>query len=126
MSFLSKKWYRRAGRVLKDPQNLHKLVETAGKKAQDQGKKASSAWADLKALIQMVRAYGRGEYRALPAKSLFSAVLALVYFVNPFDLLPDVLLFGFVDDFMVLGYVMASIKADLENFKLHSRAGGSE
>jgi len=121
MTFLSKKWQRRAGRVLKNPVQLQKLLESAGKKAQDQGKKASSAWDDLKAMIQMMKAYVRGEYREIPGKSIFSAVLALVYFVNPFDLLPDVLVFGFVDDFMVIAYVLASLRADLENYMAWSK-----
>ena len=64
----------------------------------------------------MVQAWFKGDYRAVPWKSLTGAIAALLYFVNPLDLLPDVILFGLVDDALVVGFVLSSCKSDIDAF----------
>lgn len=57
-------------------------------------------------LGRMVTAYARGHYRAIPVKTLLSLIAALIYFLNPVDLIPDALPgLGFTDDFAVLSWV---------------------
>lgn len=73
---------------------------------------------DLRTLTRYARAWAKREYRAMPWKSLLYAVAALVYFVNPIDLVPDALAgLGFVDDVAVIGFVANAIRKDLENFR---------
>jgi uncharacterized membrane protein YkvA (DUF1232 family) len=74
---------------------------------------------DLVTLIALVKAWVTGRYREVPWQTLVLAVAALLYFVNPFDVVPDLLPFvGFLDDATVLGFVIASIRKDLEAFRL--------
>jgi len=48
---------------------------------------------------------------------LLYALAGVVYFVNPFDILPDFLLgLGFLDDASVIAFVMKSIKSELDRF----------
>jgi uncharacterized membrane protein YkvA (DUF1232 family) len=73
---------------------------------------------DLSLLIRMARSWARREYRTLPWKSLLYAVAAIVYFVNPVDLIPDALAgLGFLDDVAVITAVVASIRNDLDAFR---------
>ncbi len=46
---------------------------------------------------------------------------ALVYLVNPLDAVPDIVpAVGLLDDATVIGFVLASIKQDIQNFKLRN------
>jgi uncharacterized membrane protein YkvA (DUF1232 family) len=69
-------------------------------------------------LGRLVSAYARGQYRAIPLKPFLSVVAALLYFINPFDLVPDALIgIGLADDLAVLTWVYKNLKAELDNFK---------
>ena len=64
-----------------------------------------------------MRAYAQGEYREIPWKSLLMIVAAILYFINPIDVIPDLLpLVGLTDDFAVLFLVYKSIGADIDKF----------
>jgi len=52
----------------------------------------------------------------VPWKTLVAAVTALVYFISPLDFIPDFLAAGFLDDALVVGWVLSSIKNDLDVF----------
>jgi uncharacterized membrane protein YkvA (DUF1232 family) len=73
---------------------------------------------DLPVLIRLAKAYGRGDYRRVPVKSLVLATAALLYFVTPFDLFPDFIVgTGFLDDAVVVAYVLKAIRDDLARFE---------
>ena len=73
---------------------------------------------DLRTLVRYAKAWATREYRAVPWKSLLYAVAALIYFVNPIDLVPDFVLgLGFVDDVAVIGFVANALRQDLGAFK---------
>jgi uncharacterized membrane protein YkvA (DUF1232 family) len=47
-----------------------------------------------------------------------AVIFALLYFINPADLIPDVIpIAGYVDDATVVGIVIASIRSHLDNYK---------
>lgn len=73
---------------------------------------------------RMVAAYGRGHYRNLPLKALLSLAAALIYFVNPFDLVPDTLLgIGLTDDFAVITWVYNTFAKELKAFQEWENSG---
>jgi uncharacterized membrane protein YkvA (DUF1232 family) len=73
---------------------------------------------DVMLLLNLVKAYARGEYKQLPRYSVFAATFALLYLLNPFDLIPDFIPgVGYVDDAAVLMIVVKSIRADLEGYR---------
>lgn len=72
----------------------------------------------ISVMARMVSAYGRGHYRNLPIKSFLSLAAALIYFVNPFDLVPDTLLgIGLTDDFAVITWVYNAFSDELKAFQ---------
>lgn len=65
-------------------------------------------------LFSMVRDYRNGAYRDLPRSTVFASTFALLYLLNPFDLMPDFLPgIGFIDDMSMLALVMGSIRRDV-------------
>ena len=68
---------------------------------------------DLGALLRLLRAWVKGQYRVVPWKTIILALVAVIYFVDPFDLVPDfVPLVGYVDDKNAL-VAMAIVVSDL-------------
>jgi uncharacterized membrane protein YkvA (DUF1232 family) len=69
---------------------------------------------------ELIKAYVAGTYKKLPAITLVKIVAVLIYFISPFDFIPDVLPFvGFTDDLAVVLWVGKSIKNELDEFEKH-------
>lgn len=71
---------------------------------------------DILLLKDMLKAQYNGSFK-FKKKTISLIVFALLYLVNPFDLIPDFLITGFLDDFTVIGYVVKEIKEDIERYK---------
>lgn len=80
---------------------------------------------DAAALLRLAREALAGHYRKLPKRSLVAAVAALLYLVDPLDLIPDVLpAVGLLDDAMVFAWVVRQIRRDLDAFVAWEREWG--
>ena len=103
---------------LRDPVRLRKLVQDAvGKVNVIPRGPFGEAWPYLLAMIRVVRDYQRAEYRDMAAPKLLNIVATLIYFVSPFDVIPDWLpVLGHIDDSFVVTLALKSIRADLDAF----------
>jgi uncharacterized membrane protein YkvA (DUF1232 family) len=73
---------------------------------------------DGQLLVAVVKDYWSGAYRQIPYGSIASIVFTLVYILNPFDLMPDMLpLIGQIDDAAVLGACLILVEQDLHKYK---------
>jgi uncharacterized membrane protein YkvA (DUF1232 family) len=71
----------------------------------------------VKLLFEMIKDYRNGLYKEIPWYSLAMAVAAILYFINPIDIIPDfILVVGLVDDALVVGFVMKAIQEDLKKY----------
>jgi len=78
---------------------------------------ASAAKERFFVLGRLVKAYALGQYRAVPWKTILLIVAAIIYFVNPLDMVPDIIpLTGLTDDFAVLLWVYNSVSNEIEKF----------
>jgi uncharacterized membrane protein YkvA (DUF1232 family) len=69
---------------------------------------------------ELIKAYVQGSYTKLPLVTLVKITAALLYFVMPFDFIPDFLPFvGFADDLAVVVWVGKAIKEELDEFEKH-------
>lgn len=73
---------------------------------------------DIPLIVELVRAYIKKEYKEIPIGSIIGLVSALIYFLSPVDLIPDVLpVIGYVDDAVVIALAIKFAYTDLEDFK---------
>jgi uncharacterized membrane protein YkvA (DUF1232 family) len=94
-----------------------RLAARAVLKARAHRGELRAVWDDLRALVRLVRAWARGRYRRVPWRAIAVASGALLYFVNPFDAVPDfVPALGLVDDASVVALVVASLRGELRRF----------
>lgn len=107
----------KAAELAKDSAAANRLLDDAFKKAGQQGNKLHQIKSDFTALLSMLKAYFSGDYKKIPWKSLVTALGAVIYFVNPMDLIPDFLLgVGFLDDAAVIAFCIKSIRGDIDDF----------
>ncbi len=119
---------RRAEDIARDPERAADLVGRAEKKAERvaAARRSTGYLGDLRALARLVSAWLGGRYRRVPWRTIVSAVAALLYFVNPCDVVPDVLpIIGFLDDAAVVAFVVRAARGDIDAFRLWEDEDGA-
>ena len=107
-----------AGAIGGDPDRLRALFEEAAQKVASIPKEPfKDSWPYLQAMLRLIRAYFRGEYRNVSQDALVFIVAAVSYLVDPFDLIPDEVPFlGFLDDATVVAFAVARTRESLDDF----------
>ncbi len=73
---------------------------------------------DSKLLLAMIKDYWNKRYRQVPFGTIGAIAFTLIYVLNPFDLVPDVLpIIGEVDDAAVFTACLMLIETDLRKYK---------
>ncbi len=68
---------------------------------------------------RLIKAYALGHYRQIPWKTIVLIIAAVIYFVNPLDLIPDLVpVAGLSDDFAVLIWVYNSVSNEIDKFTM--------
>lgn len=114
----------KAEEYLNDPNKLRVLARKASATAAALGEDGplTKIWEELTVLFRLLRHVYSGSYTHFPTRSLLLVVAGLLYFVWPIDLVPDaILVFGWLDDVALLGFVLRSIKLDLDAFRQWER-----
>lgn len=110
----------KAGTLLNDRRALIGLIGSASAKIESGGGRIASIKNDAATLVEILKAWISGEYREVPWSTLLLGTGAVIYFVNPFDAIPDILpAAGLLDDASVIGFVLASAKNDIAKFRNH-------
>lgn len=116
----------RAREVVKDNERIRSVLIKAGEKLSkvgDGSEESIGFMAQLKLLIRMVRAHISGAYRAFAPMTLLMFVFAILYFITPLDLVPDIVpALGFTDDITVALLIMKRFSADIEKYREWERA----
>ena len=106
-----------ARKYAQDKKRSSELLGNVLQKAVKHQVQLKSIFQDLMALYRMLKAWTKGDYTKIPWKSIVLALTALIYFLNPFDIVPDFLPgIGYLDDAVVLGFVMNSIRKDVSKY----------
>lgn len=105
-----------ANRLYKDNTRLRELLVTAKRKAEG-NKHLMDIWSDLKLFIELMKDWMKGDYVDLPKETVIMIIVSLIYLVSPIDLIPDFLIGGFIDDALVIGYVVKKTSEELQAYK---------
>lgn len=109
---------QKAERLTRNPKRVRKVVRDAYDKIAEHSDEIGQIRTDLPVLLRLVRAWVGGEYRRIPLKAIVLIVGAVLYFLNPLDLIPDFLpIIGYLDDAAVLGYVLRTLHGEVEHYR---------
>lgn len=122
--------YQEAVRIAADyvqnPEKLKTLLSKAEAKAGKRNGALNDAWQQLQTLNRMLRSYYSGEYTQISNKTLVLMVAAVLYFLMPADLIPDILLgLGYLDDAAIIAWTMGTISEELERYQQWHRIENS-
>lgn len=71
----------------------------------------------IRLAISLIKDFRNKSYTEVPWRTIAMISAAILYFINPFDMVPDVLpLFGITDDAILFATVFKSIQSDLEKY----------
>ena len=71
----------------------------------------------IRLFLSAVQDYASGNYRDIPWTTIALAVFAIIYFVNPADIFPDVIpLSGYIDDAGVVAAAFGFLMRDLDRY----------
>ena len=75
-------------------------------------------FAQAKVMLSMVKDYWSGAYREIPYWAISAISLALLYVLNPADVVPDVLIgVGYLDDATVVAFCIKLVQRELERYE---------
>jgi uncharacterized membrane protein YkvA (DUF1232 family) len=111
------RYLRLAERIIRD-RRVEGLGQDASAKMAGAGAALRGVREDVNTLIELVRAWARGEYRDVPLKSVVTIVAGMLYFVVPLDFIPDFIFgLGLLDDITVLTWVVSVVRDEIDRFR---------
>ena len=106
----------KAAAFLEDGGKMDQLLEQVEAKLETVPK-AGVYLADVPRMIALLKDYIQKDYTEAPKKSLIFIVAALLYLINPKDIIPDTVLgVGLIDDAAVIAACIALTKKDLDAY----------
>ena len=108
---------QQAKRLLGAPRLIRQvLLETRLKGARERSR-LKELQKQLFLSLDLMRAYIKGYYRDVPIQILVVLLATQLYFLNPVDLIVDMLPIGLVDDAMILMFAFAVCQGEFAKFR---------
>ena len=97
---------------------MRELFNEAAKEAATMPREPfGDTWPYFQAMLRLIRAYADGQYIGVPENTLVVIVAAIVYAVNPLDVIPDALpALGYLDDATVVALAVKRSREALDEF----------
>lgn len=109
--------YRQAERIISSDTKVSKLLDEVFLKIGEATESFYKTQDSIIALARMVRSWAKGDYKNISTTSIIAVVAALIYFVNPLDLIPDFIpIIGQIDDIFIIGYLIKTVNKEIERF----------
>ncbi|MGT2771308.1 YkvA family protein [Streptococcus marimammalium] len=111
------KRYDDAKKILKDDQKVESFLKDLEKKL-NKIPVAGDSLATIPVMASLVNSYAKKKYTDVPTGVIVLIVSALIYFLTPFDIVPDSIPFlGFLDDAFILSKGWKMAQSDLKNYQ---------
>lgn len=111
------KGYAEAEKLLQDESKLEKTLQDIESKLKTIPK-IGEVLAYAPIMISLVRSYIIKEYTKIPTGTIIAIISALLYFLSPIDIIPDVITgAGYIDDVFVIGACIKLVGSDIEDYQ---------
>ena len=113
--FLKGKWLEKARVYAFNPKKMKELLLQLGKYVTKNG--LSGVKENLLLMKDYLYDVTTGKYKDYDVKKLMVIVGAVIYVVTPFDILPDFIPPGLIDDLSIVAWALKEASAELEKYK---------
>ena len=111
------KGYKKAEEIINDEDKMGKFLNRLEKKL-NKVPIGGNVLSMIPVMISMLRSYFKKEYKNIPLGTLIALVSALLYWLTPADVIPDVIpIAGYVDDATVITACIKLINDDIKEYK---------
>lgn len=77
----------------------------------------SKLYNQVRLTLEMLKDYRAKSYREIPWRTISLITVALLYFWNPFDVIPDLMpIIGFTDDAIAFASIFRAVQSDLQRY----------
>lgn len=115
--FLSSRWMEKARNYVANPKKLKLLLFQLGTYLSKDG--LSNVKTNLLLMYHYLQDIVAGRYKGYSSSKLLLVVAILIYVVSPFDIVPDMLPAGLLDDSSLILWALKEVSDELANYKLH-------
>lgn len=117
--------YRQAERIISSDTKVSRLLDEVFLKIGESSELFYKTQDNVIALTRMLNAWVKGDYKNISTKSVIAVAAALIYFVNPLDIVPDFIpVIGQLDDILVLVYLIRMLNKEIERFMAWENENG--
>ena len=113
--FLKGSWMEKAKGYAFNPRKMKGLLLQLGKYVSKNG------LTNVKDTLVLMKDYlydvTTGKYKEYDGKKLLVIIAAVIYVVTPFDIMPDFIPPGFIDDLSIVAWAMKEAAEELERYK---------
>ena len=107
-----------AKRLLSNPRQMRRVIEEAVVKMRRHSGAIREISGEFQVIVRMLKAWLAGDYKDVSTKSIVILIGAILYFLNPFDAIPDLTpIIGYFDDVSVIAWVAKTLKDELDKFQ---------
>lgn len=108
-----------AEELAKDKEKVFDTLNKATKKSKIRKNRLHEAKDNIDTLIRFIKACVTGEYKNFVKTNMILALSGILYFISPFDAIPDFIpTFGFLDDMAIIAFIISILKEELDAFSL--------
>lgn len=117
--FLSSKWMEKARKYAANPKKLKLLLFQLGTYLSKDG--LSNVKTNLLLMYHYLQDIVTGKYKAYNSSKLVIVTAILIYVISPFDLIPDMLPTGLLDDSSLIIWALKEVSEELTNYKTYKK-----
>ena len=111
------KGYKKAEKILENKEKMERFLQKLEQKLK-LIPVAGDTLSMVPILVSLIRSYVKKEYKDIPIGTIVAIVSALLYWLSPVDVIPDVFPgVGYVDDAMVIATCLKLVKSDVDEYQ---------
>ena len=99
-----------------DNEKLGDLIDEVAEKIKT-SKIFETVGSDLKLTIDMIIDWKNGDYKDISQESITIIIVGFLYILSPINLVPKFIPLKYLDDVLVMAYVIKKVRAELELYK---------
>lgn len=106
--------------IIKNDEKVDELLNKAQMKMKKKSvTNAGVLYEDIKLLINLLKDWISKDYREVPMGTVVSLLAGVIYFVNPFEIMPDYIpLIGYIDDAFLLSLIIRQFNRDMQKYAI--------